>query len=127
MTQVIEALIYAAVTRREEINSVVISKDVIAKMGQDIQDGILGDLFTFESISESVDCVCRNRIVQTLRYSPQLYLAGIPITISSCDNTCYIVLNSGNKIELTSHIEEECEEEITFEVEDLERIWYGGF
>ena len=127
MTQVIKALIYVISTQGNEIDSVVISKDVIEEMGRCVESEIFGDLLTFRRVDDTVNCVHNGRTIQVLRQEPQFYLAGIPVKISSYNNTCSIVIKNGDTIELISHTEEECEEEITFEVEEMERIWYGGF
>jgi len=127
MTQVIKALIYAISTQGNEIDSVVISKDVIETMGRCVESEIFGDLLTFRRVDDTVNCVHNGRTIQVLRQEPQFYLAGIPVKISPYGNTCSIVIKNGDTIELISHTEQECEEEITFEAEELERIWYGGF
>lgn len=127
MTQVIKALIYAISTQGNEIDSVVISKDVIETMGRCVESEIFGDLLTFRRVDDTVNCVHNGRTIQVLRQEPQFYLADIPVKISPYGNTCSIVIKNGDTIELISHTEQECEEEITFEAEELERIWYGGF
>lgn len=127
MTQVIKALIYAISTQGNEIDSVVISKDVIETMGRCVESEIFGDLLTFRRVDDTVNCVHNGRTIQVLRQEPQFYLAGIPVKISPYGNTCSIVIKNGDTIELISHTEQECEEEITFEAEELERIWHGGF
>lgn len=131
MTQVIKALIYLISTQGHEIESVVISRDVIGAMGHYIEDGAFGTALTFDAtfdgVVDTVSCIHNGRTIRTYRPEPQFYLAGIPVKISPCDNTCSIIIRNGDIIELIPHTDEICEDEITFEAEELERIWYGGF
>lgn len=128
MIQVFKTLIYAIVRYGNDINSVVISKDVIEKIGQctDEVAETFGDLLNIEMIYKTNDCIYNGNVIYRDKEIPEFYLGGIPVQFASCDNTFYIVLKNNDIVELISHTEEECKE-ITFDEKELERIWYGGF
>lgn len=131
MSKTFESLIYAILTRRNDIRSVVMSRDVMSGLLQGVQNGEFeypNECFSIEVSRELYHTVgYRGAVVNYISAPMRMHMYGIPIQISLYANTCYIELDNGEIIELLPSPEEWEGEELTFEVEDLERIWHGGF
>lgn len=85
MIQAFKALIYAIVRYGSDISSVVISKDVIGKIGQCTDEiaETFGDVLNIEITRDAYDCVHNGNVVYRYREMPQFYLGGIPVQFAS--------------------------------------------
>lgn len=138
MLKIFETLIYISILNSSDIESIIMSQDMIDCLKESIQNHELDELCGFFNIIEinpkRIPIIYQDRVINIYSTSPQIFFNEIPVTISSENNTLVVKLKNGGGLdivevskELHGNIELHYDDEkISIKKEDLERIWFGG-